>query len=287
MSAFICLQKTPSELPNVQQSDGKDVASPILLQLPHPRTGELVYFMLRPQEPCLLELQQVDGNERTSWFIDNTVQKDGSIYAFSPFDPLLLVLPILDARRRKTPETAGSFLSLEDLLHIEEHSEIARLTAIAALPAKLDSICDITSPAPDMQFFRLNDEKVVAWLRAKCDLIVRKFDTYTLLQSLRSGEKLLKEKQVLESRRHVAIRLLGDYLPPSWIVLLKDSYGLKEAPVSEYVYFENVVKRPLANSNAEQQSVAAVKKAKLNHGQRALAKANKEGMKSITSFFKK
>ncbi|KAJ3151302.1 Ribonuclease H2 subunit B [Geranomyces variabilis] len=299
-----CIQRAPSQ----QQSDSAKIAcasspqpppladspsSPssasVLLQLPHPRTDQQVYFLFRPLEPCLLEVQKTDCNGKSSWFVDDAVQKDGSLYALSPFDPLLLLLPILHAKRRQTAECAGAFLSLDDLLYDAAAPNLARLGDIPHLEEKLLVVCSVTAPTPDMRFFRLCDEKVVAWMRGKVDRIVAKFASYALLAALASGEKEMEEKLILESRRHVVIRLLGDTLAPMWVAKLKESYGLGETMASEYVYFDNVVKRPLVASNGagEDNKSAAAKKPKLSHGQRTLAKANKEGMKSIASFFAK
>ncbi|KAJ3148051.1 Ribonuclease H2 subunit B [Geranomyces michiganensis] len=263
--------------------------SPVLLQLPHPRTDQEVYFLLRAQEPCLLEIQKTDANGKHSWFVNDAVQKDGSLYALSPFDPLLLLLPILQAKRRKTAECAGAFLSLDDILYDAARPNLARLSdVIPDLEGKLETVCDVTAPTPDMRFWKLCDEKVVAWLKSKVDRVVARFPSYALLAALAAAEKEMEGKLVLESRRHVAIRLLGDTLAPEWVAMLKESYGLGETITSEYVYFDNVVKRPLAacNGAGEDKGVAA-KKPKLTIGQRSLAKANKEGMKNIASFFTK
>ncbi|KAJ3010589.1 hypothetical protein HKX48_007318 [Thoreauomyces humboldtii] len=109
-----------------------------------------------------------------------------------------------------------------------------------------------------MTFFRLNDQKALAWLKLKCEVILAKFESYTLLESVRNGEKHLEANKVADGRKHVAIRLLGDYLAPAWVDMLKKSYGLNDvADGPGYEYFDNTIKRPLSNGNSAEQEKAA------------------------------
>ncbi|KND02487.1 uncharacterized protein SPPG_09073 [Spizellomyces punctatus DAOM BR117] len=233
-------------------------------------------------------MQLVDSEESASWFVDNLVQKDGSLYIFSPFDPLFLLLPILEKRRKKTSESPGIFLTLDDLLHDETYISLTRLHGLKNLPEKLLVICDSNVPAPGMQFFRLNDDKTLSWLKAKATRLLTRYNDYQMLERFTSGEKHMDETQKHDSRLRVVIRILGDCLPPSWIEKLRESYGFKdEQEASDYVYFDNVVKRPLSQKNTADADHPTAKKKKLTVGQRSLAKANREGMKSISSFFKK
>ncbi|KAI8822392.1 ribonuclease H2, subunit B [Fimicolochytrium jonesii] len=308
MTSLIFLERLATQPPTAPATRPS-----VWIRLPHPRTGELVYFTLRPDPPHLLEIQRVDNDGCSSWFIDDSVQKgegrqrwcnvhgrgrgfsfgvfgnaDGSLYTASPMDPLFVLLPLLDARRKQTDAAAGQYISLDDLLFSEEYRDLSRIGGIEDLADRLAAVCDTTSPTPDLVCVRLNDEKVVRWMKAKCQRILENFDNYELLDSVRSGEEGLEVEQIKTSRLRVAIRLLSEYLRPCWVEKLQDAYGLKNAQDANdgFVYFDNVLKRP-APKTGSAQSGADAKKAKLTPGQRSLAKANREGMKSITSFFKK
>ncbi|KAI9096502.1 Ydr279p protein family-domain-containing protein [Phlyctochytrium arcticum] len=191
----ICIGRNPDD-------DGIEGSVPVLIQLPHPRTGQASCYIIRPSEPCLLEVQQADGKAH-SWFISNYVQADGSFYTFSPMDPLFLLLPILEKHREKTTETAGRFLSLDDLLHDEICTSLAKLADIPTLGHRLHSISDTsTVPSGDV-FYRLNDEKVVAWLQAKAKKLLGNFDTYAFLENSVLGLKDLDESQLKGIKRSI------------------------------------------------------------------------------------
>ncbi len=48
----------------------------------------------------LLEIQRA-SDDPSSWFVDNTVQQDGSIYFTTPVDPLFIFLPLLEDSRKQ------------------------------------------------------------------------------------------------------------------------------------------------------------------------------------------
>ncbi|KAI9015050.1 ribonuclease H2, subunit B [Gaertneriomyces semiglobifer] len=278
MSRLICIRRGEDNTVNSNEED-------LIVHLPHPRTGQASYFGISPSSPHLLFLQQVDLESSRSWFINTTVQKDGSLYLMIPFDPLFVLLPILESLRNTSAESAGRYLTLDDILHSDEYPHLQRLTVIHDLAQRLKSICDCTEPSPNVVFFRLNDGKVLAWLNGKMNKLQARYEQYKALEALRAADKELDEQQKNETRLRMLVRIISDCIPISWSTQLADAHGLKDAPT--YVYFDNVVKRPLANSNAKETADSSAKKQKLTPGQKALAKASKQGMKSISSFFKK
>jgi len=81
--------------------------------LAHPKTGEKSRFMKNNGE--ILEIQKF-YNEPSSWFVDETIQQDGSLYVATPIDPLFLFVPLLEKGRNKNEKRDGVFSSIEDMI---------------------------------------------------------------------------------------------------------------------------------------------------------------------------
>ncbi|RUS32993.1 Ydr279p protein family-domain-containing protein [Jimgerdemannia flammicorona] len=158
------------------KGDGKHSGEedPLLIRIPHPRTGLPVRYMI--QDGAILETQKIDPADKRSWFIDDSVQRDGSLYLMTPIDPLFIAIPMLELARKKSSESPGVFLTLDHLFDNPDNPSVARLATLRGLDASLAHVCDIkgrilasrpTEIAQGMCVYRLNDEKVVTWLRLK------------------------------------------------------------------------------------------------------------------------
>lgn len=98
---------------------------------------------------------------------------DSSVVVATPFDPLLLLLPVLE----------GSSKLYSPLSTLLSGSECPALQAVAKEclqpPDKLAVICDTSDRmGPDMLMYRLNEDKTLAWL-------IRKVCQYLLDTTLR------------------------------------------------------------------------------------------------------
>ncbi|EMR08171.1 hypothetical protein PNEG_03345 [Pneumocystis murina B123] len=66
-----------------------------IIALPHPKTQIPVRYLI--QKPQLLQLIKVnDSYKKGSWFINNNIVKDGTIYLATPFDLVFLAIPVLE-----------------------------------------------------------------------------------------------------------------------------------------------------------------------------------------------
>ena len=59
------------------------------------------------------------------------------------YNPLYVLLPVLEEKRERTTESKGKFLSLEDLLYSEAFPDLQLLEQLTTLDASLSKICDI------------------------------------------------------------------------------------------------------------------------------------------------
>lgn len=57
-------------------------------------------FLLCEQSHTLFEIMEFKEEPR-SWFIDNTVQQDGTLLISTPVDPIFMILPYLARARSK------------------------------------------------------------------------------------------------------------------------------------------------------------------------------------------
>ncbi|CAL8467533.1 g7071 [Coccomyxa elongata] len=250
------------------------------LEFSHPRTGERAEYLLLNGH-----LQEANWfKERyRAWFIGDYVLGDGAMYLCTPVDPLFLALPVLESSRNKGDGNEGVFTERDELLRTEECPINAQLAEL--LRESFTNICDVKQSG-DISYYRLNDEKVLAWLRCK-------------LRRLR-GALLASSANFAAmddtSLTIYAVGLLGEYLSEAWLQRLCDSCGVSLAGPDDEVPF-----KPLKNINPAADEDHARKKPRFDPkevAKKRLAEAKAEakaeqvrretrGMKSISSMFGK
>ena len=130
-----------------------------LLRLLHPHGESMLYAVY---EDHLYELQKASPRRYASWFIDQNVVSDGSIYIANQVDPRFLILPYL----QDTPK----FSPISQLIY-DHRSEDADLFPVNILkPWNLEEICDMNDKfGNDMILYRLNEDKCMNWLESKVE----------------------------------------------------------------------------------------------------------------------
>lgn len=101
----------------------------------------------------------------SSWFLGAQVVSDGGVYVSTPVDVLFVVLPILERARRSSSDFAGRFCNLEDILSNDQHPDLMLLKDL--ITPSLCCICDERDIGNGEVYYRLNDERVLAWLQCK------------------------------------------------------------------------------------------------------------------------
>ncbi|CAG8524727.1 5349_t:CDS:10 [Paraglomus occultum] len=199
-----------------EYSKDNNSESLLSIRLPHPRTGQAVRYIL--QDQTLLEIRKVDCGSQRSWFIGNTVQSDGSLFCLTPIDPLFVLVPILDTCRRKTSDSNGLFISLEDILDGEQYPSLPKLSALNNIEKYLEWVCDCQVMNSGKVVFRLNDEKVMNWLKAKISHILSNFDSFNSLKQLiqHMNNDSIDDRLRKEIRLKATIEIVMEYLPPLW-----------------------------------------------------------------------
>ena len=204
------------------------------------------------------------------------VLSDGSVYISTPVDILFIILPLLEKSQRR------GFVPLSDLFDDANAGPQLRLLLE---PSKdhLGAVCDVKE-AGDESYYRLNDDRVVAWIMIK----------------IRVAEEALDEGGVLgglddKGRQAYCLGFLGDYIGEKWTKLvasrlqvdLDTNVGAERPPPSAAeldpeadLKKQRTVEAPKADPKA-----AAKKKAEETKAAKAAKAA--VGTQSIKSFFAK
>lgn len=266
---------------------------PVFIKISHPRSSKAVQFLLSPCRQKVFEVLRFKEEPR-SWFVEDSVQRDGSLFVVTPIDPLFLVLPYFEKLSQK-------FRTLEQILEDDRHPSINTLTS--CLPSnELLNISDVKRDH-DIQAYRLNKDKTIAWLKLK----VKK--TADCLSS--SGINASKGSQnavFVRSKRHAnttrddyeryAFGLVSDYLSPQWSERLRESLSITddaplsspEEPPTKRAKVSDEIPEATEDYSKEFSKLSSKTEmdktgSRLTAAQKSLSKVDKSGMKSISSFF--
>jgi len=264
----------------------------IITSLPHPKRGLNARFAINKNQVC--ELNRVT-NDPSSWFINQNVERDGSIYLATPIDPIFLLIRLLEQNRKKTEESEGYFCDISQMLTDAKQPGFFHLLPIVET-IDLCLICDVNKEhSPTL--YRLNDDKVLRWLRCKVDNLIPILETNVQSNSVsssaptfRRSEKSLKKpnsEEVLKS----SLGFISEYIDSFRMDSLSKSYGLTHFGVPKLTAFDEMAvyshKRSNPDNEPEKERKEPAKKPRLTPGQAKLAKTDVRGIPKISTFFTK
>lgn len=271
---------------------------PSICKLRHPRIGAGVLFLVSGDCRSVCELNSFDEKFH-SWFIGETVHSGNQIYFATPVDPLFLVLPYLINAGGK----ANRFMSLEQLVTDEELPDCHKILTCSGMDHILQ-VADRKDIDDDLQVYRYNSEKTLAWLKAKTDSLADMLEKTQVNVSAKSSQSsmFVRSKTSSASREsyvQYAFGMVSDYLPVAVEEDLRTYLGVpavQEKPaVVDTVENERPNKKlKLTGDLTPTDDYSAgidlkkdkSKTGKLTAAQKKLSKVDKSGMKSISSFFK-
>lgn len=206
------------------------------ISLTHPKHNRPCRYLLIGD--TILEIQRVI-QEPCSWFIGQSTEPDGALHVATRFDVLYMAIPMLFRSRNQTKDHAGYFCSRSQLFGDCELPQ-----SIIPCHTQLSLICDTRDSSTndnsdckangDTAVYRLNDDRVIQWCRAKVDRIaecvqsdaslcpigMERKDAHDKLQSAVPNVSILR----------VALGLISEYLPSSIFDMLSTSYGMSRRP---------------------------------------------------------
>ncbi|XP_076026043.1 ribonuclease H2 subunit B isoform X2 [Genypterus blacodes] len=244
----------------------KHDTDPAFVRLRNPCTAAASLYLLASGD---LELYEVKAfqEEFHSWFIGQVVQRDGRLLYVTPMDPLYLLLPYLMKSGKE-----GKFQPVDQVVMDEEFPACSRLLTCSRSLASLRHIAE-EKEVGDLKFHRYSQEKTMDWLQKKVErtvIALKKKKTISVGEGVKSST-YVRVKSEPDSREE-------DYL--------RYAHGL----VSEYLSEDlsrallQHLKLPELTSPKDTEPPSKPPK-KMTAAQKSLAKVDKSGMKTMSSFF--
>ncbi|XP_062343654.1 ribonuclease H2 subunit B isoform X1 [Cinclus cinclus] len=274
------------DLPKTPESE------PLFTKLRNPSTGEAALYLFNSGAQQLFEVKAFH-EERRSWFIGQTVQQDGRLLFVTPMDPLFLILYYLI---KADKEQQGKFQPLDQVVLDSEYPSCPLLLKCADVKQYIQQVTE-EKEIGSQKFHKYSQEKTLMWLKKKVNQTVKALKSNNILVGERVlASTFINSKQVTDAQEdyvRYAHGLISEYIPEDLSKELLKYLGLPElrSPAPE----PPLKKRKLSDVPVEPQEdytkfnsdSLKTKKAntKMSAAQKALAKVDKSGMKSISAFF--
>uniref|UniRef100_A0A8C5N490 Ribonuclease H2 subunit B n=1 Tax=Gouania willdenowi TaxID=441366 RepID=A0A8C5N490_GOUWI len=241
-----------------------------------------------------LQLYEVKAFEEDfhSWFIGQTVQRDGRLVFITPMDPLFLIVPCLSKSAKE-----GTFQPLDQVVMDEEFSACSRLLKCKSALASLHHIAE-EKEVETLKFYRFSQDKTIDWLKKKVERTV----TVLKKREICVGEGVksttyVRVKPAADHQEEDYLRyahgLISEYISQDLSTALLKHLGLPqlmspketEPPAKKRKISEQPVEavEDYTKFNGADFSRKPLKK--MTAAQKTLAKVDKTGMKSMSSFF--
>ena len=191
----------------------------------------------RTGECAVLELQQWKARN-TSWLFtsgsgeggdgreprragarEDYLEQDGSLFMFTPVDPLFAFLPALDAAK------VDGYQPLEQIADLTSGERGQSPRMLGALRSAARCACDVKSVG-GTEYYRLNDVRVVSWLDCKLRRLISYFGAH--------GEEAVRSLGA-DVLRLYCINILGEWVGSEWTAWLKALHGLEDPAVAKQV----------------------------------------------------
>lgn len=267
-------------------------SGPVFTRLRNPKTANGALYLFSSDCKQVYEVKAFDEDHH-SWFIGQSVQRDGRLMFVTPLDPLFLVLPYLI----NASEKQGKFEPADQVIKDEDFPECANVLKCSRTLQSLHCITD-EKEMGDRKFYKYNREKTLVWLKKKAEQTVKALKCAGV--SVGGGVQssvLVRSKQVAEATEEDFLRyahgLLSEYIPMG---LSEELFKFLELPVISANTASSEPpskKRKLSGKEVEAEedytkfnSDSKEKKpTKMTAAQKSLSKVDKSGMKNISAFF--
>ncbi|XP_047457710.1 ribonuclease H2 subunit B isoform X2 [Mugil cephalus] len=243
----------------------KHDSDPTFVRLRNPSTDAASLYLLGSGDVQLYEVKAFQEDFR-SWFVGQSVQRDGRLMFVTPMDPLYLILPYLIKSGKE-----GKFQPLDQVIMDEELPACSRLLSCTRSLSSLHHIAE-EKEVGGQKFHRYSQERTMNWLKKKVERTVVALKKTNI--SVGEGVKSTTYVRVKsESGTHeedylrYAHGLISDYISEDLSRALLKHLGLPEL-----------------TSPKETEPPSKPSK-KMSAAQKSLAKVDKTGMKTMSSFF--
>uniref|UniRef100_A0A8C8DTK9 Ribonuclease H2 subunit B n=1 Tax=Oryzias sinensis TaxID=183150 RepID=A0A8C8DTK9_9TELE len=274
--------------PDSVTDKNKHGSDPVFLRLRNPSTDGASLYLLGSGDERLYEVKAFE-EEFHSWFVGEAVQRDGRLVFVTPMDPLFLILPYLMKSGRE-----GKFQPVDQVVKDEDFPACSRL---------LSCLCSFLHIAEEkevggLKFHRYSQEKTMNWLKKKVERTAAALKTKNVCvgEGVKSTT-YIRIKSESEGREEDYLRyahgLISEYISEELSKALLKHLGLpeltspKEAepPAKKRKLSDKPVEAGEDYTKFNSADFARKPPKKLTAAQKTLAKVDKSGMKSMSSFF--
>ncbi|XP_054575757.1 ribonuclease H2 subunit B isoform X2 [Eptesicus fuscus] len=252
-------------LPEYLKDASKKMKSGLMfVKLVNPCSGEGALYLFNM---CLQQLFEIKvfKEKHHSWFINQSVQSGGLLHFVTPMDPLFLLLHYLIKADKE-----GKFQPLDQVVVDDMFPNCILLLKLPELEKLLQHVTE-EKEIGKKKYYKYSKEKTLKWLEKKVNQTVAALKTNNINVGARvqstaffSGHQISSDRE--EDYVRYAHGLISDYI----IKELSDD-------LSKYL--------KLPEYSASLPKPPSKKNGKMTAAQKALAKVDKSGMKSIDSFF--
>ncbi|XP_068382596.1 ribonuclease H2 subunit B isoform X3 [Eschrichtius robustus] len=263
----------------------------MFVKLVNPCSGEGAIYLFNMCLPQLFEIK-VFKEKNHSWFINESVQSGGLLHFATPMDPLFLLLHYLIKADRE-----GKFQPLDQVVMDDVFPNCILLLKLPELEKLLRHVTE-EKEIDKKKYYKYSKEKTLKWLEKKVNQTMAALKTNNVNVGARvqstaffSGDPVSSDKE--EDYIRYAHGLISDYIPKELSDDLSKYLKLPEPPASvpnppskKVKLSDEPVEAKEDYTKFNTKDLKTVKKnSKMTAAQKALAKVDKSGMKSIDSFF--
>ncbi|XP_024265789.1 ribonuclease H2 subunit B [Oncorhynchus tshawytscha] len=269
----------------------KDDSDPTFIRLRNPSTDAASLYLLGSGDVQLYEVKAFNEDFH-SWFIGQTVQRDGRLLYVTPMDPLYLLLPYLIKAGEE-----GKFQPVDQVVMDEDFPACTRLLSCTRSQTSLHHVAE-EKEVGSQTFQRYSQERTMEWLKKKAERTVKTLRKSNI--SVGEGVKsttYVRVKQESETQEEDYLRyahgLISEYISEDLSKALLKHLQLPELSSPKEVEPPSK-KRKLTDKPLEagedytkfnSSDFSRKPPKKMSAAQKTLAKVDKTGMKSMSAFF--
>ncbi|KAM7111693.1 ribonuclease H2 subunit B isoform 3-T3 [Molossus nigricans] len=281
-----------SELCECLKDASKKMTSGLMfVKLVRPCSGEGALYLFNMCLPQLFEIK-VFKEKHHSWFINQSVQSGGLLHFATPMDPLFLLLHYLIKADKE-----GKFQPLDQVVVDDVFPNCILLLKLPELEKLLRHVTE-EKEIGKKKYFKYSKEKTLKWLGKKVNQTVAALKTNNINVGARvqsaaffPGHQISSDKE--EDYIRYAHGLISDYISKElsddlskYLKLPEPSASLPNPPSKKVKLSDEPVEAREDYTKFNTKDLKTEKKnSKMTAAQKALAKVDKTGMKSIDSFF--
>uniref|UniRef100_A0A3Q1M3Z6 Ribonuclease H2 subunit B n=1 Tax=Bos taurus TaxID=9913 RepID=A0A3Q1M3Z6_BOVIN len=280
-------------LPEYLKDDSKKMKSGLVfVKLANPCSGEGTIYLFNMCLPQLFEIK-VFKEKNHSWFINESVQSGGLLHFATPVDPLFLLLHYLIKADKESFQ--GKFQPLDQVVMDDMFPDCILLLKLPELEKLLQHVTE-EKEVDKKKYYKYSKEKTLKWLGKKVNQTMAALKTNKVNVSARvqstaffSGGQVSSDKDVLSWPGHSVCLSMKNHDSDFYFSLLRlpePPASVRNPPSKKAKLSDEPVMAKEDYTKFNSKDFKTVKKnSKMTAAQKALAKVDKSGMKSIDSFF--